>query len=92
VRTDGNHPAGRFAGTLITDTERGRLLLFGGEADNGAKSDVWALVETVEPQPETAEPQPETAEPQPEADQPELDAAAAPESAAPQAAEEPSQP
>lgn len=90
VRTDGNHPSGRFAGTLITDTERGRLLLFGGEADNGARSDVWELVETAEPQPETAEPQPETD--QPEADQPEPDAAAASESPAPQAAEEPSQP
>ena len=31
VRVEGNHPAARFAGTLITDSERGRLLLFGGE-------------------------------------------------------------
>lgn len=78
VRTDGNHPAGRFAGTLITDTERGRLLLFGGEADNGAKSDVWELVETAEPQVDT--------------DPLEPDDVSASESPAPEAAEEPSQP
>ncbi len=46
VRVDGNHPAARSAGTLITDVERGRMLLFGGEAANGAKSDVWELVDT----------------------------------------------
>lgn len=54
VRTGDNHPAGRFAGTLITDTERGRLLLFGGEADAGARSDVWELVETAEIEDEEA--------------------------------------
>lgn len=50
VRTAGNHPAARFAGTLITDAARGRLLLFGGQADSGAKADVWELVETAEPE------------------------------------------
>ena len=56
---DGSHPAGRYAGTLITDAERGRLLLFGGEAASGAKSDVWELVETAAPEedlPEAEEP------------------------------------
>ena len=55
MRTGDNHPSGRFASTLITDSERGRLLLFGGEADAGAKSDVWELIETAEPEP-AAEP------------------------------------
>jgi hypothetical protein len=49
LRVEGNHPAARYAGTLITDAERGRLLLFGGQSANGAKSDVWELVETAEP-------------------------------------------
>lgn len=49
VPTDGNHPAARSAGTLITDAKRGRLLLFGGEAGAGVKSDVWELIETVDP-------------------------------------------
>ena len=48
VPTGDRHPAARYAGTLITDTERGRLLLFGGQASS-AKSDVWELVETAEP-------------------------------------------
>jgi hypothetical protein len=48
VRTEGSHPAGRFAGALITDAARERLLLFGGKADAGARSDVWELVETAE--------------------------------------------
>jgi hypothetical protein len=49
LRVEGNHPSARFASALITDAERGRLLLFGGEAANGARSDVWELVETGEP-------------------------------------------
>ena len=49
MRVEGAHPAGRYAGTLISDTERGRLLLFGGEAASGARSDVWELVETAAP-------------------------------------------
>jgi hypothetical protein len=49
LRPEGNHPAARYAGTLITDAERGRLLLFGGQAAKGAKSDVWELVETAVP-------------------------------------------
>jgi hypothetical protein len=44
VRVAGNHPAARYAGTLITDPERGRLLLFGGQGRK-AKSDVWELVD-----------------------------------------------
>ncbi len=54
-RVEGNHPAARFASTLITDAERGRLVLFGGQAANGAKSDVWELVETAQPATEAAE-------------------------------------
>ena len=50
VRVEGAYPAGRYAGTLLTDTERGRLLLFGGEAASGAKSDVWELVESAAPE------------------------------------------
>jgi N-acetylneuraminic acid mutarotase len=50
VSVDGSHPAGRYAGSLITDAERGRLLLFGGEAASGTRSDVWELVETAEPE------------------------------------------
>ena len=75
VRVDGNHPAARSAGTLITDAERGRLLLFGGEATNGAKSDVWELVDTAAPaeddavtdaaeETSTAEPAEDPADPQ----------------------------
>jgi len=44
VRVDGAGPAARYAGTLITDPERGRLLLFGGQA-NAAKADVWELTD-----------------------------------------------
>lgn len=58
VRVDGNHPAARFAGTLVTDLERGRLLLFGGQADAGAKSDVWELVETAVPETDPAATEP----------------------------------
>jgi hypothetical protein len=67
VRIDGNHPAARLAGTLVTDLERGRLLLFGGQADAGAKSDVWELVETAVPEaePASAEPDAESATPEP---------------------------
>ena len=49
LRVEGSHPAARFASTLITDTERDRLVLFGGQAASGARSDVWELVETAEP-------------------------------------------
>jgi N-acetylneuraminic acid mutarotase len=55
LRVEGNHPSARFASTLITDAERGRLVLFGGQAANGAKSDVWELVETAPPATEAAE-------------------------------------
>jgi len=44
VRVDGAGPAARYAGTLITDPGRGRLLLFGGQA-NAAKADVWQLTD-----------------------------------------------
>jgi N-acetylneuraminic acid mutarotase len=45
VRVAGASPAGRSAGTLITDRERGRLLLFGGKA-KAAKADLWQLTDT----------------------------------------------
>lgn len=45
-----NHPAARYAATLITDAARGRLLLFGGQA-NTAKADVWELVDQAPPEP-----------------------------------------
>jgi hypothetical protein len=54
VRVDGNHPSGRYAGTLITDTEGSRLLLFGGQGAS-AKSDVWELIETAESEGESVE-------------------------------------
>ncbi len=44
LRVEGNGPAARYAGTLITDAERGRLLLFGGQGKT-AKDDVWELVD-----------------------------------------------
>lgn len=44
VRVSGAAPAGRSAGTLITDPVRGRLLLFGGKA-KGAKADLWQLTD-----------------------------------------------
>jgi hypothetical protein len=49
LRVEGRHPSARSASTLITDAERGRLVLFGGVAPQGARSDVWELVETAEP-------------------------------------------
>jgi hypothetical protein len=54
VRVEGKHPAARYAGTLITDTERGRLLLFGGQGTS-ARSDVWELVELAQSAPEPVE-------------------------------------
>ncbi len=45
VRVRGASPAGRSAGTLITDAARGRLLLFGGKA-RAAKADLWQLTDT----------------------------------------------
>jgi hypothetical protein len=57
VQTQGSHPAARFAGTLITDSERGRLLLFGGQTDSVARSDVWELVETAVPAAAAARPE-----------------------------------
>lgn len=44
VRVDGSTPSARYAGTLITDPSRGRLLLFGGQGGS-AKDDVWELVD-----------------------------------------------
>ena len=44
VGVDGKHPSARFAGTLITDHERGRLLLFGGEGSK-ARNDLWELID-----------------------------------------------
>jgi hypothetical protein len=48
VIVDGSHPAARYAGTLITDAEGGRLLLFGGEG-NRTRADVWELVDRAAP-------------------------------------------
>ena len=66
VRVGGGHPAARYAGTLITDTQRGRLLLFGGQGAN-AKADVWELVDRApaanEPMAEPDEPMAEPGEP-----------------------------
>ncbi len=44
VSVDGAAPAARYGGALITDRERGRLLLFGGQ-DSEARADVWELVD-----------------------------------------------
>jgi hypothetical protein len=44
MRVDGSGPAARYAGTLITDPARGRLLLFGGKGGS-ARDDVWELVD-----------------------------------------------
>ncbi len=40
---DGPQPAGRAGGELITDPERGRVLLFGGRTAEGSLGDLWAL-------------------------------------------------
>ncbi len=48
VGVGGSAPAARYAGALITDVKRGRLLLFGGQG-NLAKADVWELVEPPDP-------------------------------------------
>ena len=60
VRVDGNAPSARYAGALITDTEHGRLLLFGGRGST-AKADVWELLDEAADAVEqlAAEPQPE---------------------------------
>jgi hypothetical protein len=49
VRVGGGAPAPRYAGTLITDSQRGRLLLFGGQGKI-AKADVWELVDRSTPE------------------------------------------
>jgi hypothetical protein len=41
---DGPRPVGRAGAELVVDAERGRALLFGGRAADGALDDVWALV------------------------------------------------
>jgi hypothetical protein len=48
VRVEGRAPSARYAGTLITDAQRGRLLLFGGQGAS-AKADLWELVDEAEP-------------------------------------------
>jgi hypothetical protein len=53
VRVDGAAPGPRFAGTLITDPTRGRLLLFGGQGAK-AKADLWELIDTAQPEGEPA--------------------------------------
>jgi hypothetical protein len=55
VRVEGAAPGPRFAGTLITDAKRGRLLLFGGQGAS-ARADLWELIDTAEPADETAAP------------------------------------
>lgn len=44
VKVEGAGPSARYAGTLITDPARGRLLLFGGQG-KVAKADVWELID-----------------------------------------------
>ena len=44
VNVQGASPPARFAGTLITDHVRGRVLLFGGKGQD-AKSDLWQLTD-----------------------------------------------
>jgi hypothetical protein len=69
VSVDGPAPAARYAGTLITDPERGRLLLFGGQG-TVAKADVWELVDRAPAVEAQAAPEPEPAGSQaPPADQ-----------------------
>ena len=48
VRTTGATPPARSAGTLIADTKRQRLLLWGGEA-NAARADLWELIDRTAP-------------------------------------------
>ncbi len=55
VRVEGNHPSARYAGTLITDAKRGRLLLFGGQGER-ARADVWELIDTAAPLESSAAP------------------------------------
>jgi len=50
VATPGRRPPARSAGTLISDAERGRLLLFGGTGKQ-ARADLWQLED---PAPDTA--------------------------------------
>jgi hypothetical protein len=57
VRPAGNGPGARYAGTLITDHERGRLLLFGGQGSS-AMSDVWELVDGAADKPASSSPVP----------------------------------
>jgi hypothetical protein len=40
---DGPRPAGRAGAELIVDEARGRALLFGGRAADGALGDLWVL-------------------------------------------------
>ena len=44
IKVGGAGPVARYGATLITDTERGRVLLFGGQG-KAAKADVWELVD-----------------------------------------------
>lgn len=55
VRVDGTGPSARYAGTLITDGARGRLLLFGGQG-SVAKADVWELTDRATPDVPPSEP------------------------------------
>jgi hypothetical protein len=43
-RIEGERPPARWAGELISDPSRGRLLLFGGRDGDGARNDLWELV------------------------------------------------
>jgi N-acetylneuraminic acid mutarotase len=62
VKVDGASPPARYAGTLITDERRGRLLLFGGQGKS-AKADLWELVDRAAATVETDAVPSEAAEP-----------------------------
>jgi hypothetical protein len=44
VRVDGAGPSARYGGAMVTDSLRGRVLLFGGQGGS-AKDDVWQLTD-----------------------------------------------
>lgn len=45
IVAEGDAPAGRAAAEMVFDADRGRLLLFGGRDDAGARADLWVLAD-----------------------------------------------